>query len=272
VREIGGEVAWRGADLAGRDEWAYELDGTEVDELRGAVAALESKLVETGRPLRSVARADVSLPRLGPVLAGILDDLLRGRGFALLRGIPVADVTAREAELLALALGVHLGVPIPQNPDDDMLVHVRDEGKLLSEPGVRSYETAAELEYHSDSSDIVGLLCLRPARRGGVSTIVSAVAIHDEMVRTDPEAATLLYDDWWNASPVDDELRPRPICATRDGRLFVHYGRLYIERAHAKGPRRSRPARSGPSTASTSSPGRGSSCSTWTSGPGISSC
>jgi hypothetical protein len=157
----------------------------------------------------------------------------------LLRGLPVGDLTAEQTELAFWAIGLHLGIPIPQNDAGDVLVHVRDDGLDFSDPTVRGYQTRQQLDYHSDSSDIVGLLCRHPAKRGGVSTIVSATAVHDEVARRDPALAALLREPWWfdrRKGDTPENFFTRRISAyDASGKLYTHYGRAHIESA-VRGP------------------------------------
>jgi len=225
-----GAAAWRGPQIAGSEEWKIELDETQRAELR---AALEHA-VGTGRPLRAIGVTDFPLPGLAPMLAAALDDVIDGRGFVLLRGVPLDGLAPEEIEILYWGIGVHLGRPIHQKSEDDLLVHIRDEGVDPSDPLVRGFQTATSLDYHCDSSDVVGLLCVRPAKSGGVSTIVSSVAVHDELVRRSPELAALLHAQWWHDRKSGDGLDSFFQCsifAERDGRLFAHYGRSYMESA-----------------------------------------
>jgi hypothetical protein len=228
-------AAWRGADLQGSTEWLVPLDAAHVDELvRAADGVLAS-----GRPLRDVDLRDVALPRLAPVLEHVLDDLLDGRGFVLLRGLPIGALSEPQAEAVFWIIGLHLGIPIPQNDAGELLVHVRDDGLDFANPTVRGYQTRQRLDYHSDSSDIVGLLCRHPAKSGGVSTIVSATAVHDEIERREPALAALLREPWWfdrRKGDAPENFFQRRICAYDDaGRLYTHYGRAHIESA-MRGP------------------------------------
>jgi hypothetical protein len=224
-------AAWRGASMQQRDEWLVPLDDSHVAELRCAIEGPES----SARPLTDLGRDDFALPTLAPVLERVLDDLIDGRGFVLLRGLPIESLSARQAELVFWAIGLHLGIPIPQNDAGDVLVHVRDDGLDFANPTVRGYQTRQRLDYHSDSSDIVGLLCRHPARVGGVSTIVSATAVHDEVARLRPDLAALLREPWWfdrRKGDTPENFFQRRICAYNDaGRLHTHYGRAHIESA-----------------------------------------
>jgi hypothetical protein len=144
----------------------------------------------------------------------------------------------RQTELALWVLGLHLGIPIPQNDAGDLLVHVRDDGLDFANPTVRGYQTRQRLEYHSDSSDIVGLLCRHPAKTGGVSTLVSATAIHDEVERRRPDLAAVLREPWWfdrRKGDTPENFFQRRICAYEGGRLYTHYGRAHIESA-VRGP------------------------------------
>lgn len=230
VRPIGGPTSWRGAAVANEGWWRYQLDDAQAAALISLLPQLVAIREGDGVPALRTA----PLPALDELLADVRRQLLSGAGFALLRGIPTEELTEADLETLLLTIGTRLGIPIPQNPAADMIIHVRDQGKDYFHPKVRAYETAAELEYHSDSSDVVGLLCVRPAMEGGVSTIVSSVAIHDEMVARRPDLAALLYADMWHANPIDDRVVPRPTWVRAGDRLFSHYGRRYIELAHAQ--------------------------------------
>jgi hypothetical protein len=150
----------------------------------------------------------------------------------LVRGVPLDGLTPEQIELLYWGIGCHVGHPIHQRGEDDLLVYVRDQGVDPNSPLVRGYQTSARLDYHCDSSDVVALLCVRPAARGGLSTIVSSVAVHDELVRRSPELAALLHEQWWHDRKSGDGPESFFECsvfAEKDGRLFAHYGRAYME-------------------------------------------
>ncbi|GAB2455120.1 TauD/TfdA family dioxygenase [Jatrophihabitans fulvus] len=223
---IGGPAAWRGPEIAGRDDWKVELTDAHRAELLHALDAVR------GRPLREITADDVPLPTLAPVLRSAMDDVVDGRGFVLLRGVPVEDLPMADVETLYWGIGRHLGIPIHQKTEDDLLVHITNQGVDPGDPLVRGFQTATHLDYHCDSSDVVGLLCVRPAKEGGVSTIVSSVAVHDELVRRDPAAAALLHEQWWHDRKSGDDMSSFFECsvfAERGGRLFAHYGRAYME-------------------------------------------
>lgn len=227
---MAGAAAWRGPRITDDPDWKIELRAAHRGELLQALATVAAN----PRPLRSITAADFPLPTVAPLLAAAMDDVVDGRGFVLLRGVPIEGLSAREIELLYWGIGAHLGRPIYQKGPDDLLVYVRDQGVDPNDPLVRGFQTAARLDYHCDSSDVVGLLCVRPAKSGGVSTIVSSVAVHDELVRRDPALADVLHEQWWHDRKTGDGPDSFFQCSVfgeRNGRLFAHYGRAYMESA-----------------------------------------
>jgi hypothetical protein len=238
MTEVGGLASWRGPEVAESDDWKHEFDSGELDDLLSTVRGLAGRATGEGSAwLKQLSCDDAPLHSLQPKLSLIREQLMNGRGFSLIRGLPVHDLTMTENELMFWVIGLHLGVPIHQDPQGTLIIHVLDQGKDFDQPGVRAYETSARLEYHTDSSDIVGLYCIRPAMRGGTSTIVSSVAVHDAMVRSRPELAALLYQPWGHVSVVGDGASFREICARNSaGQLFTRYGRKYLEIAPQRSP------------------------------------
>lgn len=187
---IGGPSAWRGAELRGRDDWQIRLDEAQIAELDRARAAVRARRLT----LAAIGRDEFALPTLGPVIETWSRELDRGRGFLLLRGLPVERWGDDDAALVFWGLGQHLGEPGAQNPMGDLLGHVTDLGEDAAKPLVRLYRTAAHIDWHCDLADVVGLLCLRTAKRGGASRIVSSVAVYDELVRRRPDLVDRLYE------------------------------------------------------------------------------
>lgn len=187
---VGGPAAWRGVDLAGREDWIYHLDAADVAELEAATAAAEA----SGTDILAMTRDDFPLPRLGPRLEALRHDLLHGRGFAYLRGLPAERYERATLTRLYFGVGLHVGDPVPQNRNGHMVAHVIDVGDSADDPNVRLTQTPAPLEFHSDSADVAVLLCIRPAMRGGTSSIVSSTAVHDAMMERAPELLEALYE------------------------------------------------------------------------------
>lgn len=229
-------AAWTGAEIAGDPSWVVPCPDAVARDLRDFIPVVVDRIERLGEPIDVAARVlgptRAWSPQLADLAITIRAELLAGRGFALLRGVPVEGLTATAHDVVCWLICAEIGVPIRQNVTGDRIVRVADLGKNVDELGVRSYETAASLDYHSDSSDVVALYCVRPAMQGGTSTIVSAVAVHDAVVQSRPDLAPLLFEPWSQASPVSLAVEAIPVCARNDdGKVFTRYGRRYIDTA-----------------------------------------
>ncbi len=227
ITDIGGPTSWLGPDHQRSDEWILELELTHRQELLGALGAAEV----AGLDFLEMTRESFPLPTTGPLLVSMLDDLLEGRGFVLLRGVPIEGLSERQIELLYWGMGLHIGVSLPQGVEGtELFAHVRDEGvdRTSNYGGGLLNRHSGALPFHTDTSDIVGLLCIHPAMRGGTSTIVSAVAVHDEIIRRRPDLAAVMYEPWWfdrKRGDGPDSFARCPIYAVNGaGRLFAFYG------------------------------------------------
>lgn len=184
-------AAWRGAGMAARTDWVVSLD----DDARGELDAALSHARASGRKLVELSREDFPLPTLGAAVLRWREALRDGSGVVLLRGLPVERWGEEDASIFFWCLGLHLGVPGSQNAANDLLGHVRDTGEDRDDPMVRLYRTAADIRFHCDAADVVGLLCLRAAEQGGVSRIASSVTIFNEILKREPDLAARLFSE-----------------------------------------------------------------------------
>jgi hypothetical protein len=187
---VNGPSAWYGPDVAGRSDWIEALSAVELAEIESA----SRQLAQADRDWATLRRADFPLPTLSGRLDGILDEVLQRRGFVLLRGLPVEAWGRRLSAVAFLGLGLHLGSLRSQNRQGHLLGHVKDLGLTSSDPNVRIYQTKERQNYHTDSCDVVGLLCLQPAKAGGLSSLVSSVTIFNEMQERRPDLARALFE------------------------------------------------------------------------------
>jgi hypothetical protein len=185
-----GPAAWRGDELAVRDDWRVELSAVEADELDHALAVAAA----TAKPLAELRVADFPLPTLRGRIEAWIRELQEGSGVVLIRGLPVDRWTDDEAATVFWCLGLHLGRPGAQNGRGDLLGRVRDQGLSYDDPRVRGYQTTAALAPHTDFADVVGLMCLRPAASGGLSRLVSSVSVYNELLRRRPDLVDALFE------------------------------------------------------------------------------
>ncbi len=235
---VGDRSAWRGVDFANDDSWIYRLSQAEIDDLDGALG----RVTEAELPPLEFTRDAFPLPVFGAGLAGILEELENGRGFALLRGIPVERYDEPSLYRLYWGIAVHLGDMISQNAKGDLIGRVEDQGVDILSVNARGYTTNAELHPHNDSSDIVGLLCVRRAKEGGESMIASAMAIYNEILAQHPEYLHALYDGFHYdvrgegvTGQSNEVTRNRvPVFSYFDGRLSCRFNKRAIETAATK--------------------------------------
>ncbi len=225
-------AAWVGEDMAARSDWIETLEETELAELADASEAWMPEHTE----LATLRREQFALPLLAPRLARLREQLLHGRGFVLWRGLPVADWGRRRCAIAFYGLGAHLGAARSQNAQGHVLGHVRDLGLSATDPNVRIYQTHDRQTFHTDSADIVGLLCLQPARRGGLSALVSSTTLYNELrARREDLAAELfrpLATDRRGEVPAGAQpYFEIPVFNWFDGQLSAIYQRQYINSA-----------------------------------------
>lgn len=203
--------AWRGAEIAAAPGWIATLTAAEIEELVGALRGMQARGLATA----AITRADFPLPVLAPRLAGWLAEARDGRGFFLLRGLPADRFSEAEREAIFWGIGTHLGTAVSQNSHGEMLGHVFDQGRTYGAPNTRGYQTRARLDFHTDRCDLVGLLCQRRAKEGGLSSIVSTMAVHNEILRTRPDLLPILYRGFHyaerEAADRPDGVTPHPI-------------------------------------------------------------
>ncbi len=226
-----GPDAWTGAVLARSPEtWLRRLTTGEL----AALDAAASQLLATGWPAAPSAAA-ITAPVVTALIAGVRDELLFGRGFTVLRGLPVGDAPARVAARLWI-LGQSIGEPVSQNARGHLLGHVCDLGYDAADPATRLYQTNQRQGFHTDSADVVALLCLRTAQRGGRSSLASAAAVFNAVLARAPDLAPALFEPVATDHRGEEPPGARPwfeipVLSFVDDRLTVIYQRRYIESA-----------------------------------------
>jgi len=190
--EVASPAAWVGRDLPPLDEMAYVLSHEDIAEIEAAITAAKT----SGKEARNLLAADFPLPTLASRIREWRDAVGEGVGFQVVRGVPVERWSQEEAELFFWCLGLHLGRPGGQNPQGDLLGHVTDTNASKTDPMVRLYQTSANIDYHCDAADVVGLLCLKKAKSGGKSRIVSSVTVFNELVKRRQDLVARLFESF----------------------------------------------------------------------------
>ena len=233
-----GPGVWRGSDFSSKDDVTVVLDAGHLAELRAAVSAA----LQAGHTLETLEREHFHLPKTAALLQDVYDRLHAGQGIVIFKGIDVARYTQQELEMIYWGMGTYLGTGVSQSVMGDRLGHVKDF--TASDPHARAYRNKQELTPHTDSSDIVGLMCLRTSRSGGMSIATSALAVHNELVARYPQFLQPLYEGFpyhrrGEQLPGESAITPYrvPVYCWREGQLSCHYVRSYIETAAKEGNR-----------------------------------
>jgi alpha-ketoglutarate-dependent taurine dioxygenase len=218
---------WLGAEF---DRGALYWDFTPAH--LAAIDELMERLAGDGRPFHEITRRDFSHPALDRDLAAVLARIKNGPGILILRGFPVDRYTPEEMQTVYWGIGTHFGHGCSQSADGDYLGHVTNVEKAS-----RGYTTARELSLHTDSAEIVGLLCVRDAKEGGMSLYASSLKVHEIIAREHPEYLEVLErgfhcDRRGEEALGDDAVTPYrvPVFSEQDGILSTRFVRGVIDR------------------------------------------
>ena len=238
LNQVDGPKAWRGEELKNDRSWILKLDAEDVADLESALKVAK----RSGLPFPEITRTEFPLGnRLMSKLIFVLDELYSGRGFLVVRGLPVENYTDEDVKLMYWGLCRYIGGrPLYQSTQGAWLTNVRDRGEEYGKINVRGNGTNAYLPYHNDKTDIIGLMCLRKAQSGGFSSIVSAVTIHNEILAHHPEYLGLYYSGFYYIireqalSEKGVTERPVPVFSYRDGVLSSRFLRNQINAGAVK--------------------------------------
>lgn len=184
---IKGAGAWKSTDIEFAKDGLHILDADELREIDGALQHLHS-CGELDLP--EITPATFPLDRVGNFMRRLPQRLASGRGFLMLRGLPRQHYSEDDMARIYLGLGSYIGKPMVQSYLGDVLGHVIDVSDV--EPKSRGYRKGGGLLMHTDSCDIVALMCLRTAASGGESRVASALAVFNEVAEKRPDLFDIL--------------------------------------------------------------------------------
>ena len=230
--EIEDRSAWYGSGIADDTDWIEQISTDEIGEVEAAIQEWEPSGVE----IEKITAEDFPLPTFNLRLQQILDEVLNGRGFVLIKRLPIERWSRRQAAIAFLIIGTHLGNLRMQNAQGHLLGHVRDLGRSSDDPNTRIYQTRERQTFHTDSCDVVGLMCLQTAKSGGLSSLVSSTTIFNEMRRRRPDLLRVLMEpiETDRRGEVPDGSKPYfniPVFNYHERLVSTIYQRQYIESA-----------------------------------------
>src|SRR5712692_3396182 len=226
--------AWTVADFRSPADYSVDLDASQLRDIAAAIRRIKAARIGLDR----LQREHFEVPSLRPVVEEIRRQIEDGRGFVLLRRLPVEDYSKDDLGLIFWGIGTHLGRGLSQSVMGDRLGHVKDFSR--EDPGARAYRNKQELSPHTDSCDLVGLACLRDAKSGGVSRLTSALTVHNLMREECPECLERLYRGYafhrrGEEKPGDLPYTPHrvPVFSNTEGSVSARYVRTYLEAGEA---------------------------------------
>lgn len=235
------QCEWSAEDVRDSEQWTEQLCAAEIKELDEAIAYARSRTAN----FLEINKEHFPLPSLSLRLKRIEHELINGRGFVLIRGLPRERYDNDQMCLAYWGIGAHLGKPWAQNHKGHLLGDVTDQGKRPEDPDSRGNEMGQiGLDYHCDGSDLVGLMCLRSPASGGLSAVCNSVSLHNRLVREHPDWAEELYlpqpyDMRGEHKPGSRAWYTVPVFTRWNNRLFVRVIYYYIlaSQKHVDAPR-----------------------------------
>ncbi len=231
--KINAPSAWTARQMqSNSDAWLYHLTDEDIADLEKAA----SHYLKLGKDIGEIDKPSFSLTQFAQHVASLKSELLSGVGVTVLRGLPISEYTQEFAAAIFCGIGTHIGSARSQNADGHILGHVRDIGVDPNDPNSRIYQTSERQTFHTDSADVVGLMCIREAKSGGKSLLVSAESIYNRLRVENPDLLPLLFD------PISTDRRGEvpegqkpfmdiPVFNWHAGKLTVFYQRQYIDSA-----------------------------------------
>jgi hypothetical protein len=195
MRPVVDPAGWAPDELKDVARWRYSITDDDADDLRAGVSAMRCQ----GVALVDIAREHFPLQRFGSILSDVRRELMDGRGIVMMQNFPLERFDREETAIAYIGLGSWLGQTMSQNKFGHILGHVKDIGGDYSDPHTRGYMTRAEMRFHTDACDYVGLLCLQASKSGGASRIASSVTVHNRMLERRPDLVKVLTEDFYRS-------------------------------------------------------------------------
>lgn len=228
-----GPSAWQSRSMnESPEKWLYTLTNRDIADLESAARSFLSLNIDVG----AISKATFPLHSFNQHIRALQDNILGGVGVEVIRGLPITQYSQEFVATIFCGIGAHLGNARSQNAQGHILGHVRDVGADAKDPNSRIYQTSERQTFHTDSADLVGLLCIKDAQKGGMSLLVSAESIYNRMRSEHPDLLAKLFD------PIATDRRGEipegcepfmtiPVFSWHEGYLTVFYQRQYIDSA-----------------------------------------
>ncbi|GJP88587.1 hypothetical protein CBS115989_1113 [Aspergillus niger] len=233
-------LVWEGTEVEKRDDWIYQLNDGQLDEIDQALQFFKSKNPSLG----SINQSTFPLPTLHPILRDLSREIHLGRGFVVVRGLRIDHYTREDNIIIYAGVSSHIGNYRGRQEDNRIkgtpsrvLSHIKDISNKV-QPGTigAPSNTADKQVFHTDSGDIISLLCLQEAAEGGESKLASSWHVYNILARERPDLIHTLTQDW----PFDGFSNPtqpystrpllyhQPATSNTPERVLIQYARRYF--------------------------------------------
>ena len=227
--------AWKGTDFNSKDDFSIDLEGRHID----ALAAALGQVKERGLTIEAITKELFPLGDMQDLLDEMFDEIMNRRGFLMLRGWPLDDYSVEDIGTMYYGLGLQFGRAASQSVMGDLLGYVTDHSD--ENPDERAYRNKYALSLHTDLNDLIGMLNIRKAEKGGESQYASAIAVHNEIFATRPDLLAPLYEGFHyhrrgEQGPGQSLVTPHkvPVYSTVDSVLSCRYVDTYMPAAAAE--------------------------------------
>ena len=223
---------WLVEDLENNKNWLFNLEKKDIEEIKNATKTSLS----LGKKIYDVSHKDFPLKELSSKLNKIQNQLDGGLGFVLRRNLPVEYFNDEEVKFMLWGIGQHIGYPEVQDKAGSLIHVVTDTGSSVNKTdNIRGFQTNEELQFHTDGADVFALLCLRNAKSGGLSKLVSSVAVFNEIEKIRPDLSEVLQEDFYfdtrAQNPNEEKIQKVPIFVKHNNLVSALHKRRYIETA-----------------------------------------
>ncbi|KAF8954541.1 taurine catabolism dioxygenase TauD [Flammula alnicola] len=221
-------LVWEGNDWKSEAQWVYNLTPQDLEEIDSAVRHFHGLGLHFGY----ISPETFPLPTLGPVLKDLARELHDGRGFFVLRTIPVDSYSKADNVLIYTGVSSYVaGTRALQDKNGGVLSHIKDLSQLHKKGAIGgpAYTTDKQV-FHTDfGSDIVSLFALQIAAEGGVSRISSSWRIYNELAENRPDLIQTLSQPWAvDEFGRDPPFTERPLLYYVDSKIIIQYARRYF--------------------------------------------
>jgi len=221
--------AWQSKDFPDPQTLAFQFEAHHLAVLERALERVREK------PPQEITRADFELDEISADIADVREEVLHGRGIVVLKGLPVERFSVADMERVFFGIGTHFGNAVSQSRMGDRIGHVVDASREANE---RGYRSSRALSLHTDSNNVVMMLCLRAATSGGINRFTSSLAVYNQLVKTAPHLLPVLFDGfpyhWRGEEPAGEppitDYRV-PVFSRRDGVVSCVFLREFIAMA-----------------------------------------